>query len=278
MIFFFENGRLGNQLFQYYGLKSYFPKHKLYFFGCSSLQNLFNKVDVKFIKLKKNIFLNELLKKTLFFFSEIRILSKINQTDNNKLKIQCGLLSNFYIAHNIFFQDNSHVKKIINRPIIKEKYLKYAKSWLKKKNFLNKNTNLVFVHIRRKDYFFWPDLNYSAVLNLSWYNKNILYIKKKIKNPFFVIMGDDTLYLQKFFKETKNLVISKNSYKVDFSIMSLCSHGILSPSTFAWWGAYYSKTYNKNNNYFIAPKYWAGHKLKKWFPKNFRTRWIIYVK
>ena len=67
MIFFFENGRLGNQLFQYYGLKNYFPEHTLFFFGCVSLKEMFNNTTAKFFYFKKNIILR-LIKKVFFFF------------------------------------------------------------------------------------------------------------------------------------------------------------------------------------------------------------------
>ena len=90
-------------------------------------------------------------------------------------------------------------------------------------------------------------------------------------------MGDDTLYLRSVFKESKNLIISNNLPETDLSIMSLCSYGILSASSFAWWGAFYAKIYNKKRNYFIAPKYWIGHRSKKWLPKNFFSKWITYV-
>ena len=83
--------------------------------------------------------------------------------------------------------------------------------------------------------------------------------------------------LKDVFKETSSIFISNNESEIDLSIMSLCSDGILSPSSFAWWGALYAKNYNQNDNYFIAPKYWAGHRMKKWFPKNFHSEWITYV-
>ena len=53
-------------------------------------------------------------------------------------------------------------------------------------------------------------------------------------------MGDDSYYLHDVFKESKNLIISKNSYEVDFIIMSYCLHGILSPSLFALRGSFYA--------------------------------------
>jgi hypothetical protein len=280
MIIFFEYGRIGNQLFQYQGLKNYFPKQKLFFFGCASLQNIFNIIDATFINLKINSLLHKVLKKIFIFFVKLRIFGEIKEitvNDNTKLYVRRGLLWNVYIAHNIYFQHDSFINKITNPPSIKKKYLILGKNWLIKKEVFKKKSNLVFVHIRRGDYLSWPDVNFPAALDLRWYKKNMLNIKNRVKKPIFVIMGDDTLYLRSVFKESKNLIISNNLPEIDLSIMSLCSCGILSASSFAWWGAFYAKTHNKKRNYFIAPKYWIGHRSKKWLPINFFSKWITYV-
>jgi hypothetical protein len=280
MIFFFENGRLGNQLFQYCGLRHYFLGHKLFFFGCSSLQNTFNINDVTFIKLKLNSFFYKVFKKILFFLVELRFLGEIMEieiSNNIKIYVRRGFLWNMFIAHNIYFQHSSFTKKIINPPLIKKKYVSIAKNWLVKKKVFKKKSNLVFVHIRRGDYLSWPNPSFPAVLDLSWYKKNMLKIKKILKKPIFVIMGDDALYLRDVFKESKNLIVSNNLPEIDLSIMSFCSYGILSASSFAWWGALYAKVCNKKGNYFIAPKYWIGHRSKKWLPKTFFSKWITYV-
>ena len=280
MIFFFENGRLGNQLFQYCGLRQYFREHNLFFFGCSSLQNSFNSIDAIFIKLKSNSFLYRVLKKIFLFLAKFKLLGEIKEitvNNNTKLYVRRGLLWNAFLAHQIYFQYSSFTNKIINPPKINKKYTTLAKNWLIKKKVFKKKSNLVFVHVRRGDYLLWPDLNFPAVLDLGWYNKHMLNIKNRVKKPIFVIMGDDTLYLRDVFKESKSLIISNNKPEIDLSIMSFCSYGILSASSFAWWGAFYAKNHNKKDNYFIAPKYWIGHRSKKWLPKNFFSKWINYV-
>ena len=254
MILFFENGRLGNQLFQYYGLKNYFPKHKLIFIGFSSLYNSFSNIDVLFIRSNINSFLIRLSRK-YSFLSDIRILGKINEIDSNKnfnLNISKGILWNIFIAQNIYFQHKSFINEIVNPPKLKKKYTNNAIKWFKKKNISYKYPNLVFVHFRRGDYLSWPNKKFPAVLDLSWYEKNISNMKTTIKNPIFIIMGDDTHFLKNAFKESRGLVISENSYIVDLCIMSSCSHGILSASSFAWWGALYSKNYNKKKLLYSA--------------------------
>ena len=155
MILSFENGRLGNQLFQYYGLKNYFPKHKLIFFGFSSLYSSFDDIDVLFIKSNKNSLLIRLFRKILYLLSDIRVLGKIieiESKDDFTLNISKGILTNIFIARNIYFQHKSFVKKIIIPPKIKKQYSNIAIKWLQKKIISHNTQNLVFVHFRRGDY------------------------------------------------------------------------------------------------------------------------------
>jgi hypothetical protein len=299
MIIFFEEGKLGNQLFQYCGLKKYFPNDNLIFFGCKDLKEFFNGVFVNFFLANRyNViyskndkskspelfekFIFKLLKKTIFFLVKIKILGKITHSDSNKfnLIISRGLFSKLNVAYSIFFQHSEYINNVTEFPTLKKKLLKQAKNWLKKKNIILHKERLVFVHIRRGDYLFWPSSKFPACLKLTWYKRAMLKIKKNIYKPIFVIMSDDLLYIQKEFKETDSLIISNNKPAVDLAIMQMCSHGVLSPSTLAWWGGFFSrsKKIDKNNLYFIAPKFWVGHRIKRWFPKNFYTNWISYLK
>jgi hypothetical protein len=288
MIIFFEDGRLGNQLFQYSGLKKYFPNQNLIFFGCKDLKETFTVNSVNFFLLNKyNLiylerFIFSLFKKILLFLADIKVLGKITHTTNKKFNIitSYGLLPGINLAHSIFFQHSYFINNINEFPPLKKKLLNQAESWLKSKNIFLYKDRLVFIHIRRGDYLFWPNHKFPAYLELSWYKKAMFKISKKISRPIFIIMSDDLLYVQKEFEESDSLFFSKNKTGVDLAIMQLCSHGILSPSTFAWWGSFFSrsKKMDKNNSYFIAPKFWVGHRNKKWFPKKFHTNWINYIK
>ena len=276
-------GGLGNQLFQYNGLKNYFPRHKLVFFGCMSLQAMFDNIDAYFINSenKYHNYLFKIIKKFLYFLTSLRILGKIYQTLDNKsfkLKVFRGLFWNIYVAHDIYFQDNECIEKTHALPSLKKKNLRSAREFLKINKIDPKKSNLVFVNIRRRDYLFWPNKKFPAILNLSWYQRSMNYIKQKIKKPIFIIMSDDKFYVKDVFKEGNSLIISENEYQKDFAIMTLCSHGIMSPSSFAWWGSYFIKMNKrvKSSSYFIAPKYWGGHRNKKWHPSNFYFPWIKY--
>jgi hypothetical protein len=279
MILFLEAGALGNQLFQYVGLKKYFPKEKLIFLGHQNIHLLFKNIDGNFVNMKKYMFFFYLLKYLIIFFIRIRLLGVVYEDATNKnfkISIKKGLFWWIKICHNIYFQHSDLIEQIDNPPILKSKMIKKGFEWFEKKKIDLKKNKIVFVHIRRTDYLYWPSKEFPGVININWYKRVMGLIKKKIQNPIFVLMGDDQQYIRNFFKENNSIIISDNKAEIDLSIMSLCNAGILSASSFAWWGAFFAKTRNENSSYFIAPNYWLGHRKKKWFPDNFYTKWITY--
>ena len=283
MIFFFKNGRLGNQLFQYAGLKFFFPDQKLVFFGCDDLIDVLSECSIisfSFQKISKHISPN-LLEKFFNFFVKIRFIGLIwEKRDKNNFYVvkKRGLIPNCFLLKDSFFQHKVVLDRLKNDFRIKSTHLMRAMKWLEL-NKLDFNTNnLVFVHIRRGDYLFWPNPKSPAILPSIWYIKAMLRIKGQIKSPKFIILTDDIFYVNDLFGHKKDIFISTNNLLVDLALMSLCTHGILSPSSFSWWGAWFS--FNRNasqNKVFIAPKYWGGHRSRKWEPEGFISDWIEYI-
>ena len=171
MILFFENGRLGNQLFQYCGLRHYFPEHKLVFLGCEDLQRHFDAVDARFIP--KNAlslwFPFSLLIRIVFFLVAVRVLGRITEEKDGevfKLAIRKGLFWNSYVAQKVFFQHRDVVDQIRSEPNLKPDLLKVALDWIKKKGVDPDSCSLVFVHtamvviggVEQKAHFFALDL------------------------------------------------------------------------------------------------------------------------
>ena len=286
MIILFRDGRLGNQLFQYCCFRKYFPNHKLFFFGLSELYRTFENIlaNFFFLDIKHDSYsLRFLFIKNFFFLlAKIRIIGQIFELNKNKkykLIVRNGILFNVYLAKNIYFQNHECHKELNTIPILKKKFLYQAKNWLKKNVILLERSRLIFVHIRRGDYMSYPSPKYPAVLDLIWYKKAMLNMRQKINKPIFIFMSDDPKFIYESFKKSDTLIISNNSAEIDLAIMSMCSHGILSPSSYSWWGAFLSKSnkFNEISSYFIGPKFWIGHRTKKWFPKNFFSEWVTYL-
>ena len=112
-------------------------------------------------------------------------------------------------------------------------------------------------------------------LPLEWYNNCIEIFDKEYQNPFFIIMSDDTK-VYKYFNNKNKFFCSRNNFLIDFCLMSLCDGGILSASSFSWWGAWFANNQNGKKK-FLGPKYWMGFSKTQWFPKHIETNFIRYI-
>lgn len=282
MILFFEHGRLGNQLFQYCGLKKHFPTELLIFLGCDDLQAHFDFVQARFIpKSAINHWVSfDRLRRVIIFLTYVRLFSCLREdsrSSRHKLTVRRGLLWNIIIPCNVFFQHRDIVSFVKSEiPFLKQGLRTKAIFWLRDKRIDPELQQVVFVHVRRTDYLHWPSDEFPAVLDLAWYKRAMASVLRNSEQSVFVIMGDDHYYLKDVFQESDSLVISKNPPEVDLAIMSLCRSGILSPSSFAFWGAIYARVQDGAAGQFIAPKYWAGHRQRKWYPAFFCADFIHY--
>jgi hypothetical protein len=280
MIIFFECGRLGNQLFQYVILKELMPKQRLVFFGCEDLKKTISKVDATIIG--KEIFPIWALYLIQIFFTKLAnfgIIGSIGESwidSSYRITTRRGVVPGSFLLRPSFFQNQTAISNIKFNININTEHLDVARAWLSFKKIPSKYEGLVFLHIRRGDYLSWPSLDFPAVLSREWYVRAINKIREKIECPIFLVLTDDRLYAEDIFGDESDIFISNNDQSIDFALMSLCSHGILSASSFAWWGASLSR-HNKLNGVYLAPKYWAGHREKKWYPQDFVSSWITYI-
>jgi len=280
MIISFENGRVGNQLFQYAALKELFLNHRLVLLGYKELEQALESIDAIVIEKDK---LPQIL--LLFFYyvliilSNLRIIGTIEESRKKSIYVvnkSRGLFS-IYLMKSSFFQ-HSYILNIVKPDFeLNKSHISDASEWLCG-NVKNLNdSNLVFVNIRRGDYLNWPNPEYPAVLDKHWYIMAMDQMREKVKNPIFLLLTDDLYYAKDCFGDQLDIMISENDQLVDLALMSQCKHGILSASTFAWWGAWFSKEHSVNEGTYLAPKYWCGHRIKEWKPEGFITNWITYI-
>ena len=281
MIISIEDGRLGNQLFQYSALKKLFPTEKLILVGYDALDHLVEPIDAKLIKKSQlpSWLPLVLLRKFILLLSNIRLLSSISEKKSQMsywLETKKGVIFNINVLKSTFFQHTTIAEDLKLQFRIRECHSQKAISWISRNLPEKCQKKLVFIHIRRGDYLTWPDQNNPAVLDLDWYLKAMEYMGTRINNPLFIVLTDDIHYAKDVFSKYPNVVISENCQYVDLALMTQCRMGILSASSFAWWGAWFSIQNEKDNNIYIAPKYWGGHRTFHWFPEGFIFDWITY--
>jgi Glycosyl transferase family 11. len=272
MIIYFSDGRLGNQIFQFVFLCSISNSNeRILTFFMGNFFEIFeiNNCNIKDISVK-NRYVNFLIRKVIFptvdkifkGLAKFQITTLYEQKrDINKFPlpeyvVKKGYIPIKYVAPDFYQSERLFRKEILGKMKIKEKYLKEAKNII---NSLPKDTEKVFIHIRRGDY---VDLTFlgqkGIVLPKSYYLNAVSELNKEVRNPFYIFVSDDPDYVRDCFENIEPKYISSNSVGVDLSLMSLCEYGVCSNSTFSWWGAYLMK----NRKKVIFPKYWFGWKQK----------------
>jgi hypothetical protein len=280
VIIFFESGRLGNQLFQYAALKELYPNQRLVFVGFGALKQAIESLDAIIIeKEKMPRWLEYSLRQFLLVLAKLRIIGSIQESRENSnygIKKARGILS-IYLMKTTYFQHQTMLDKLNPSFMLSDVHLRRAADWLNEKIGNRNHENLIFIHVRRGDYLTWPSREYPAVLDKQWYTKAMDQIREKVKNPIFLFLTDDPYYVKDCFGDQPDILISENDQLVDLALMSQCQHGILSASSFAWWGAWFSKAHSDVEGTYMAPKYWGGHRKKEWIPEGYITNWITYI-
>lgn len=267
MILVIENGRLGNQLFQYFGLRQLFPNEKIILLGFSSFNDIIKKDSLEncyIFPFKSRVILLVIMN-LFIILARTRLVGRyeeINRKSAYKLKKKKGLIDFISIITHGDFQ---HISITINFNLdgfqIKDEITDRAKTFLERCAALHKSNEFVFVHIRRGDYIRWPHPKFPAVLSYAWYRDCIKEIQSVLSDPVFIIVTDDIPYAIDWFSGMDSFVISNNPEHIDLAIMGNCAHGILSASSFSWWGGFLLRsnaaTLYRNSVILMAPLEWS---------------------
>lgn len=281
MIFFFENGRLGNQLFQYAAIRTAMPEETLCFVGMQSLSQVMDGVDANFLCQRRTLAaraIRSLAPVIMRYVAFSKVIDTLKDSDDPfefKIKRKRGLFPWVKYCTSGFFQNENYFNAaIVSRLKIREPLVRHAKEQLEK--ISKKDQRRIFVHIRRGDHIAWPSAEYPAVLPAYWYRNAMDVMRKRYDNPLFLIFSDDRYYIQDIFKDSQDVWISSHTEHIDFAMMAQCEDGILSASSFAWWAAYFARK-STSSGLFLAPLYWGGHRQQNWHPTAIKTNWITYL-
>ena len=250
-----SNGRLGNQMFQYAGLRG-IAAHKKYdwvipapeSYG-SSNYGLFDCFEMgsvsenNFGQLNTKTFTTGLFEFDLEFFE--------NCPDNINLHDYFQTQKYFLHIEDIIRSDFTFKKEILE-PC---------------KEIVNELVNPIFIHVRRGDY---VNHQYAhPVCSIEYYEEALKYFDES--SPVLVFSDDiEWCKEQSFFSgdrfmiseyketysqtsETKDGRIKSLIPYFDLCMMTLCSGGIIANSSMSWWGAWLIKNPTQS---IIAPKIW----------------------
>ncbi|CAG4998960.1 hypothetical protein DYBT9275_02118 [Dyadobacter sp. CECT 9275] len=259
------NGRLGNQLFQYFFmlyLKSR-DNGKIYFFTNPHHAYLARYFDFGWyhnltLRSKAYSVLARMLPKILSF-RDIYVHNFFGPKEHKPV--------NFTI-YNGFFQSDFYIRHLpesARSPIRK----KFRDQFEREFGAIFKNHKTVVVHIRRTDYLSYGKRDIS--LPIDYFKRQLNSIEDLDSYKVFFV-SDDMAFVKAEFPHKDNYIFSSNSEIIDFQLIHHADVAIISNSTFAWWAAYLSP----KKNMVIAPKNWFGFRIGREHPKGIMTDRFIW--
>ena len=250
-------GRLGNQMFQYAALKGIANKLDCNILAPTHLRDLFH-----FFKLE-NLGSNQIGDSK---FKQYICPSDIFHYQDLRLKENTDLIG--------YFQSWKYFKKIDVE--IREDFSFQNNILEEAKELIKAYKNPYFLHVRRGDYLLKQD--FHPVLGLNYYKKAIRHFPKESD---CLVFSDDISWCKQHLNIDCNYIESEEVMPdyLDLAIMSLCNGGIISNSSFSWWGAWLQANSTQpiispNPNYFGTGG-WFGESCKHFIMSDLiPDKWI----
>ena len=232
-----RHGRLGNQMFQYAGLRG-IAEHKGYDWAIPSsdfedewhdhqLFEAFKLTGLKNIKEISGPYVQE----AHFHFDE-------------------NLFNNMPDGHNIYAYLQStkyfnHIEKEVREDFqFKNQIVSPCQ------DMINQVEDPIALHVRRTDYI--TNCDNHPPCPKEYYDEALSMFDS---NRVVIIFSDDPEWCNEQFKDDRFLVSEGGDNIADLCMMSLCSDFIIANSSFSWWGSWLCENEKKR---IIAPKKWFG--------------------
>ena len=109
-----------------------------------------------------------------------------------------------------------------------------------------KKEESVAVHIRKGDFANKSVRKVGHLLPISYYENSMKFFRKTIEKPVFFIISDDPTWAKSQFEGASDIKFvsdyCKGNMLTDLFSIANCKHGVMSASTFSWWGNWLRKT------------------------------------
>lgn len=285
MIFFYGEGRLGNQVFQYQALSRIVkPRERILAVGLEDLHRCLELSGPEPVVLTRRRIIKGAVKialvalllrplartfRVLNYAYETRCGVPPNDGASGQMTLRPGLLRFLTFIDGGYYQNSSYWPSLFPATLfrIKENLRDAARRYLV--STAGTHRVQVFVHVRRGDYLSHTDYGLKDLaLPATYYYSAIAELRKQLGPAHLVFVTDDTMWVEKNFQDISDKSIASFDADMDFGIMTQCTAGILSNSTFSLAAALMMN----NPRIVIAPKYWLGFREGAWYPPEIRFR------
>ncbi len=119
-------------------------------------------------------------------------------------------------------------------------------------NSFRQGKSICSLHVRRGDYL--EKSEYHPPCTLEYYKKAKQIVNDSAGgNVTFLCFGDDHEWIAKNLLDDQSKLVTGNTAEIDFCMMSMCDAHIIANSSFSWWAAALG-----NINSVVAPAKWFG--------------------
>ena len=279
------SGRLGNQLFQYSAVRSFMTdRQRLVLVDFDDLDAVFNGMRAE---LRSSSRMRDRIRLSVVHRARHLIGSPLGRvaadgTEQLPVWVEAGSVAT---VRGYFQRDHpghdQHVGALRFRPEIAAA----ADAFLAQQVPDRSGGPVAFVHVRRGDYLTasvgmkgdglsWVEGGPTVALPADWYRAQMDELRGRLPGVRFLLIGDDPVWAVEQLAGP-DTVVSDQPPGVDLALLARCDAGILSASSFAWWGAWFARR-DQGGGPFLAPLYWLGHSAGGWWPARTETAWMEY--
>ena len=253
------HGGMGNQLFQVAaGIKYCEENNSLPILVYENDENKHNYYPHSDEKKILNIIFKNFNKITLKELNTLKYKLELIKPENSFIdaykKYDLKPISKFNIFLDGYFQNKEYIN---DRNELQNLFIDDKKIELLENLFEDVRKNY-FIHIRRGDYVGKKqyEINYDIYFSDALNSLLINNMKQRLK--MYVLRNDieycKTYQVLEDFKEKIDFIFIENLDEIEsFYLMTLCKGGIVSNSSYSWWGSYLNNTPDK---IIIMPKVW----------------------
>lgn len=132
-----------------------------------------------------------------------------------------------------------------------------------------------FCHVRLGDYQEFVARGHSPVLPVSFYADSLKELRKTHPDLPIVVLSDDVPSARAMLRGESGLLFPNLNTRESFWVLMQSECGVLSASTFSWWGARLASL--SKSGPFLAPQYWMGFRSGEWFPaESIKASFLSY--
>lgn len=127
-----------------------------------------------------------------------------------------------------------------------------------------RNSNSVFVHVRRSDWYLSPQgAEEWLLMSMEYYQKAVAKISERFPSPNVFVFSDNVGWCRENMPGWETVTVGGGSPQIDLWLMRQCRHAVIANSSFSWWGAWLGD--NQKDRMVVGPRKWwakAGGAIK----------------